>query len=227
MLWVNLTNYTNPSGLCAECQIQNTSNPLNESLGPVCCDEMPYNSYNCNNTGDARCDTRFRWTIRPHGALWETRPNMSFVGFTDCTLSPSTCPFSEMSATFSQGAEGILGVTDNPIIINSSNLHIINSRPAIPVCTCVLTPMIFGAAKFWYPFPCKLLVVVLYSVIFSYASLQLYKQGIYNSQSVHLISVWSRLIFYYSLSSEPVQLQCYIQKKQKNTLFFLDLYFTS
>ncbi len=56
MLLVNLVNYTNPTGLCAECQKPlNTSNP--EGTIPVCCDELPYNSYNCNNTGDARCDT--------------------------------------------------------------------------------------------------------------------------------------------------------------------------
>ncbi len=133
MLFANLVNYTNPSGLCAECQMQNTSNPLNRTLGPVCCDELPYKTENCNNVGDARCDTRFRWTIRPLGTSLETRPENGFAGFTDCTLSNTTCPFSEMSATFSQGEGEILGVIDNPIIINSS----LND---IAVCTCVMTP---------------------------------------------------------------------------------------
>ncbi len=121
VLIVNLVNYTNPSGLCAECQ-----KPLNtssiEGTIPVCCDEQRYISANCNNTGDARCDTRFRWTIRPFGASLETRPRSGYVGFTDCTLSPSTCPFSEMSQLFSQGPGGILNVTDNPLVITSTHL---------------------------------------------------------------------------------------------------------
>ncbi len=73
VLTVNLVNYTNPTGLCAECQRQlNTSYPT-ETI-PVCCDELPYTFGNCDNTGEERCDTRFRWTIRPFGASLETRP---------------------------------------------------------------------------------------------------------------------------------------------------------
>ncbi len=128
MLWVNLVNYTNPSGLCAECQMPNTSNPMNKTLGPVCCDELPYKSDNCTNTGNTSCDTRFRWTIRPFGSSLETRPEMDFANFTNCDLSPNTCPFSEMNATFNQSKGGILGVSDNPLIIDS------NSRDVTPVC---------------------------------------------------------------------------------------------
>ncbi len=120
---VNLVNYTNPSGRCAECQ-----KPLNisniEGTIPVCCDELPYKSGNCDNTGDARCDTRFRWTIRPFGASLETRPasihnadNPPYF-FTDCVLSPTSCPFSDMSAIFSQGPTDFLGVTDNPLTVS-------------------------------------------------------------------------------------------------------------
>ncbi len=113
---VNLVNYTNPSGLCAECQKPlNTSNIEGTIL--VCCDELPYKSSNCVNTGNQSCDTRFRWTIRPFGASLEMRPTSGYAGFTDCTLSPSTCPFSKMSQIFSQGLGGILNVTDNPLII--------------------------------------------------------------------------------------------------------------
>ncbi len=119
MLLVNLVNYTNPTGLCAECHTPLYTSNLEGTI-PVCCNELPYKDSNCTNTGDARCDTRFRWTIRPFGASLETRPEMGFAGFTDCTLSNTTCPFSEISATFSQGERGILGVTDNPLIINSS-----------------------------------------------------------------------------------------------------------
>ncbi len=130
MLLVNLVNYTNPTGLCAECQTPlYTSNP--EGIIPVCCDELPYKNNNCNNTGVTSCDTRFRWTIRPFGASLETRSEIGFAGFTDCTLSNTTCPFSEISATFSQGEGGILGVTDNPLIINSSL--------STPVGTCMYT----------------------------------------------------------------------------------------
>ncbi len=132
MLLVNLVNYTNPSGLCAECQpLLNISNP--EERIPVCCGEKPYKSDNCTNTGDARCDTRFRWTIRPFGEFLGTRPEMGFAGFTDCTLSNTTCPFSEISATFSQGAREILGVTDNPIIVNSTS-----TSPVCDFCVQVL-----------------------------------------------------------------------------------------
>ncbi len=121
MLFVNLVNYTNPTGLCAEClRPLNTSNP--EGTIPVCCDEQPYKPGNCTNTGGASCDTRFRWTTRTFGATLETRPTSGYAGFTDCTLSPSTCPFNEMSQIFSQGPRGILNVTDNPLIVTSAHL---------------------------------------------------------------------------------------------------------
>ncbi len=119
ILSVNLVDYTNPTGLCAECQrIFHTSNL--EELIPVCCDELPFKSGNCDNTGEKRCDTRFRWTIRPFGAPLETRPNSSYY-FTDCALSPSTCPFSEISTTFGQGPAAILGVTPNPLTVSNPN----------------------------------------------------------------------------------------------------------
>ncbi len=107
ILTVNFINYTNPTGLCAECH-------FDTAMGPVCCDEVPTKSGNCINTGEEICDTRFRWTIRPFGATLGTRPNSSYF-FTDCAMSPSTCPFSEMSTTFGQGPAALLGVTDNPL----------------------------------------------------------------------------------------------------------------
>ena len=128
-LLVNLVNYTNPSGLCAECLTRLDQVTNATELVPVCCDE-PNITDNCNNTGDARCDTRFRWTIRPFGSSLETRPpsipnadNPSFF-FTDCTLSPSTCPFSEISATFSQGPTGFLGVRNNPLTISKPDFTV-------------------------------------------------------------------------------------------------------
>ena len=118
VLTVNLINYTNPTGLCAECETRLENVTSADQLTPVCCDESPFRSDNCNNTGEARCDTRFRWTIRPIGASLETRPNSGYT-FTDCDLSGATCPFSEMSTTFSQGPTGFLGVAANPLPVAS------------------------------------------------------------------------------------------------------------
>ncbi len=130
MLMVNLVNYTNPSGLCAECGGTTLDDVTTaDQLIPVCCDEATSTS-NCDNTGDARCDTRFRWTIRPFGASLETRPasipnpTEPPYFFTDCTQSSSTCPFSEMSATFSQGPAAFLNVTENPLTVSKQNMSI-------------------------------------------------------------------------------------------------------
>ncbi len=123
ILTVNLVNYTNPTGLCAECQTTLDQVTSPDQLVPVCCDELPFNSgnVNCDNTGEERCDTRFRWTIRPFRASLETRP-VSVPNaltppyyFTNCGLSGSICPFSEMSTTFGQGQTGFLGVAANPL----------------------------------------------------------------------------------------------------------------
>ncbi len=117
ILTVNLVNYTNPTGLCAECHSNTTID-----FGPVCCDQLPYTSGNCTNTGEERCDTRFRWVIRPFGASLETKLGVGY-NFTDCTMSPNTCPFSELSTTFDQGPAALLGVTENPLPV--SNLAIV------------------------------------------------------------------------------------------------------
>ncbi len=121
ILTVNFINYTNPTGLCAECHPNTTID-----FGPVCCDQLPYTSGNCTNTGDnLRCDTRFRWTIRPFGATLGTRPpsvpDPPNYFFTDCSMSPSTCPFSEMSTTFGQGPAALLGVTENPLPVSKTD----------------------------------------------------------------------------------------------------------
>ena len=117
ILTVNFINYTNPTGLCAECAIPLSDVAGADHLVPVCCDDLPFKSGNCDNTGEERCDTRFRWTIRPFGASLETRPSMGY-SFTDCTVSSSICPFSEMSTTFSQGPTALLGVTPNPLPVS-------------------------------------------------------------------------------------------------------------
>ena len=123
ILTVNFINYTNPTGLCAECETKLENVTSADQLTPVCCDESLFRSDNCNNTGEARCDTRFRWIIRPFGASLKRRPaskpkaaNPPYY-FTDCNISLDTCPFSEMSTTFSQGPTGFLGVAANPLTI--------------------------------------------------------------------------------------------------------------
>ncbi len=129
ILTVKLINYTNPTGLCAECQRPlNTSHPTDTI--PVCCDEQPLKFGNCNNTGEERCDTRFRWIIRPFGASLETRPpsipnadNPPYF-FKDCTMSTSTCPFNEMSTTFGQGPTALLGVAPNPLPVSSTHFTV-------------------------------------------------------------------------------------------------------
>ncbi|XP_064403225.1 uncharacterized protein LOC135348804 isoform X1 [Halichondria panicea] len=122
VLTVNLVNYTNPTGLYAERLFPLSSVRSADQLIPVCCNDRPFRNTNCNNTGEERCDTRFRWTIRPFGASLETRPLNNPVNppyfFTDCTISPSTCPFSEMSTTFGQGPAALLGVTPNPLPVS-------------------------------------------------------------------------------------------------------------
>ena len=118
---MNFINYTNPTGLCAECETRLEDVTSADQLTPVCCDEWPFRSDNCDNTGEARCDTRFRWTIRPFGAPLETRPLTVLdainppYSFTNCNLPGATCPFSEMNTPFSQGSKGFLGVAANPL----------------------------------------------------------------------------------------------------------------
>ena len=123
ILKVNFINYTNPTGLCAECQTRQDQVTSADQLVPVCCDDLPFNSGNCDNTGEERCDTRFHWTIRPFGATLETKPIMGYF-FTDCRMSPSTCPFREMSTTFGQGPTALLGVTENPLPVSKTDFTV-------------------------------------------------------------------------------------------------------
>ncbi|XP_064403235.1 multiple epidermal growth factor-like domains protein 10 isoform X2 [Halichondria panicea] len=128
VLTVNFINYTNPTGLCAECAIPLSDVASADQLPPpVCCDDQPFRNTNCDNTGEGRCDTRFRWTIRRFGASLETRPvpilnaeNPPYF-FTDCSMSSSTCPFSEMGTTFGQGLTALLGVTPNPLPVSKTD----------------------------------------------------------------------------------------------------------
>ncbi len=127
ILTVNFINYTNPTGLCAECAVPLSDTASADQLVPVCCDDLPFRNTNCDNTGEERCDTRFRWTIRPFNASLETRP-VTIMGatdppyfFTDCPMPPSLfCPFSEVSRSFLQDPLGFLGVAANPLPVVSN-----------------------------------------------------------------------------------------------------------
>ena len=123
-LTVKFINYTNPSGLCAECNTRLNDTPLNDIV-PVCCDEMTLQTDNCNNVGESRCDTRFRWVLREYGASLQERlepenPDFPEYFFTPCGQSFAMCPFSEMSRTFEEGDIAFLG-EPNPFLANSTN----------------------------------------------------------------------------------------------------------
>ncbi len=114
--------------MCAECAVPLSDVASADNLPPpVCCDDKPFKNTNCNNTGEGRCDTRFRWTIRPFGASLETRPanadNPPYF-FTNCNNSHNTCPFNEMSTTFGNGPTALLGVAENPLPVSNINLTV-------------------------------------------------------------------------------------------------------
>ncbi len=144
ILTVNFINYTNPTGLCAECAVPLSDVASADQLVPVCCDDRPFRNTNCDNTGEERCDTRFRWTIRPFGATLETRPTTILNAdnppyfFTDCPMSSGTCPFSEMSTTFGQGPAALLGVTDNPLPVSTTTFIAWTVRLCFSPWGCVL-----------------------------------------------------------------------------------------
>ena len=122
-LTVKYINYTNPSGLCAECNTTLVNDTL-DNIVPVCCDEMPLRTENCNNDGESRCDTRFRWRLRKYGEFLETRPetvNQDYPAyfFNPCAQSIAMCPFNESSRTFEQGDTAFLG-RSNPFLASST-----------------------------------------------------------------------------------------------------------
>ena len=103
---VRFYEFRNPLGLqCGEC----------ESGGPpACCDDVE-RIENCinedQNRGPRRCDTRFRFLLRPFGASLKTAPDTGFPHFT-----PSNGGNSD---TFIVGPGGFLALA-NPFTINST-----------------------------------------------------------------------------------------------------------
>ena len=102
---VRFFEFRNPHGLqCGECK----SGGL-----PVCCDDVNRNESCINEDqrdGPRRCDTRFRFLLRPFGASVETAPTGGFPHFT-----PSNGGNSE---TFREASGGFLSLA-NPFNITS------------------------------------------------------------------------------------------------------------
>ena len=102
---IRFYEFRNPLGLqCGEC----------ESGGPACCDDVE-RTEGCINehetVGPRRCDTRFRFMLRPFGAPVRTAPTGGFPHFT-----PSN---GGNNRTFMVGPGGFLAL-QNPFIINST-----------------------------------------------------------------------------------------------------------
>ena len=98
---VRFYEFRNPLGLqCGEC---GSGGP------PACCDDVGRKE-NCINEviGPLRCDTRFRFMLRPFGSSVETAPTGGFPYFT-----PSNGGNSD---TFNEGPGGFLALP-NPFTI--------------------------------------------------------------------------------------------------------------
>ena len=93
---VHFYEFQNPLGLqCGEC----------ESGGPpACCDDVN-RTENCINedNGPLRCDTRFRFTLRPFEASAETAPDTGFPHYNNRNFKPN-------SITFTEGPNGLFKI---------------------------------------------------------------------------------------------------------------------
>ena len=114
---VRFYEYWNPTGLCAECGTNGV---------PVCCDD-PLLTESCQNTGVFRCDTRFRYILRPFNAPLETAPNTGFPVFT-----PSLTNLNH--ETFREGGGGFLA-SPNP------NTHTNTSPWTVSHIHIIISPM--------------------------------------------------------------------------------------
>ena len=103
---VRFYEFRNPLGLqCGACK---SGGP------PACCDDVQRNE-SCLNEGGTnliRCDTRFRFMLRPFGALVESAPDTGFPHFTKSNGGNSD--------TFNESSGGLLGIP-NPFTINCTS----------------------------------------------------------------------------------------------------------
>ena len=90
---VHFYEYWNPTGLCGECGIDGI---------PACCDDTTLTD-NCSNIGVKRCDTRFRFILRPYGASVKTAPSDNYEYYTRSVTN-------EIHDTFKQGSGGFLSL---------------------------------------------------------------------------------------------------------------------
>ena len=99
---IHFYEFRNPLGIqCGEC---------GNGGQPACCDDVQ-RTENCVNDGPLRCDTRFRFLLRPYGASVETARSGGFLYFT-----PSNDGNSD---TFNVGPGGFLALP-NPFTITSA-----------------------------------------------------------------------------------------------------------
>ena len=103
---IRFYEFRNPLGL--QCDKCGSGGP------PACCDDVD-RTENCINedqsVGPRRCDTRFRFLLRPFGASVETAPSTRFPHFTPSNAGNSM--------TFDEAPGGFL-VLPNPFIINET-----------------------------------------------------------------------------------------------------------
>ena len=102
---VHFYEFRNPLGLqCGACV---SGGP------PACCDDVN-RTENCTNenNGPLRCDTRFRFTLRPYEASVETAPD-KFPHFNGGNFMPN-------SITFTEGPEGFNNLQNPYTITNAS-----------------------------------------------------------------------------------------------------------
>ena len=105
---VRFYEYWNPTGLCAECGTNGV---------PVCCDD-PLLTETCQNTGVFRCDTRFRYILRPFNASLETAPSDWISQY----FTPSLTNLNH--ETFREGNGGFLGSPNPNNLTNTSTLTV-------------------------------------------------------------------------------------------------------
>ena len=115
---VRFYEFRNPLGLqCDECT---------RSGPPACCDDIQ-RTENCINedqsVGPRRCDTRFRFLLRPFGASVKTAPFREFPYFTPARGGNSD--------TFNEGPGGFLALSNPFTITNTSEWTVSKCRVSI------------------------------------------------------------------------------------------------
>ena len=103
---IRFYEFRNPLGLqCGECE---NGGP------PACCDDVQRNESCVNEAnGLLRCDTRFRFLLRPFGASAETAPSGGFPYYNARNVMPN-------SVNFTEGSRGFVDLPNPFTITNES-----------------------------------------------------------------------------------------------------------